>query len=75
MTRIRWIVVHLAAAALGVATLAALAEAWLPPTLVAGAFAVGFILLLPRRPSLVAAYCAGAAAAVLATWALWSTAG
>lgn len=72
MNRLRSILAYLAAAALGVATLAALADGWLPPGLVAGAFAVGFILLLPHRPRLVAAYCGGAAAALLATWALWS---
>jgi hypothetical protein len=66
--------VYLFAAVMGAATLAALAGEWLPPGLVAVGFAVFFILVLPRQPRFVAAFCAGAALMVAFTWVAWSVA-
>lgn len=77
MPRPRSIAISLLGVALGVLTMATLAGQWLPPGLVAVAFAAFVILGLPRQPLLVAAFCAGAALAVayafaLFTWA-WDT--
>jgi hypothetical protein len=58
---LRSILLHLAAAALGVATLAAFADDRLPRTPLAVAFALFFILVLPKHPRLVAALCGGVA--------------
>lgn len=55
---------HASAGALGVATMAAIGYEWLPPGVIAVAFALFFILMLPKRPRIVAAFCAGAALAV-----------
>lgn len=56
--------IQLLAGTLGVATMAAMAYAWLPHGVIAVAFALFFILVLPQRPRVVAAFCAGAALAV-----------
>ncbi len=69
---------YVLAATLGVATLVVLGGGWLPAWLIAGAFAGAFIVLLPRAPRLVAAFCAGAAIMMVAwsfSWSLgWSCA-
>jgi hypothetical protein len=60
---------YLGVAALGLATMAGMAEQWLPPGVVAVAFALFVILVLPRWPGLVAAYGAGLLLAMLFAFA------
>lgn len=64
MIRVRSILLYSSAVALGVATMAAIGYGWLPPGVIAVAFALFFILTLPKQPRFVAAFCAGAAIAV-----------
>lgn len=61
MPHIRSILLYVVAVASGVATMAVIGYRWLPYGVVAVAFALLFILLLPRQPRFVAAFCAGAA--------------
>lgn len=63
MSRLRSTLLYFVAGAMGVATLAAIGYQWLPPGVIAVAFALFFILALPRQPRFVAAFCAGAALA------------
>jgi predicted membrane metal-binding protein len=75
--RVRSIPLYSVAVALGVATMAAIGYQWLPPGVIAVSFALFFILLLPRHPRFVAAFCAGAAltvavAFVFFTWVAWA---
>lgn len=60
------------AATLGVATVVVLGGGWLPAWLMAGVLAVAFIVLLPRAPRLIAAFCAGAAIVIVASSVAWS---
>jgi hypothetical protein len=55
---------YVAGGAMGVATVSAIGYRWLPPGVIAVVFALFFILMLPLRPRVVAAFCAGAALAV-----------
>lgn len=72
VSRIRSLLQHGIAAILGAATVFVLASRLLPAWSVAAAFAVSFILLLPKKPWLVAAFCGGAAL-VMITWSvMWS---
>jgi hypothetical protein len=68
VSRLRPIILYLIAVAMGVATMAAIAYQWLPPGVIAVAFALFFILTLPRQPRFVAVFCAGAALAVAAAF-------
>jgi hypothetical protein len=73
VNRARSILYHGIAAILGVvAAFVASAGQWLPTWLVAATFAISFILLLPRRPWLVAAFCGGAALMMVANLVIWS---
>ncbi|MFP1625832.1 hypothetical protein ACLB9X_11805 [Streptomyces sp. 5K101] len=72
MSRIRSISQHGIAALLGAATVFVLASQLLPAWPVAAAFAVSFILLLPKKPWLVAAFCGGAALVVVTWSVMWS---
>ncbi|MEV4334099.1 hypothetical protein AB0K02_26815 [Streptomyces sp. NPDC049597] len=72
MSRIRSLLHHGIAATLGAATVFVLASRLLPAWPAAAALAVSFILLLPKKPWLVAAFCGGAAL-VMVTWSvMWS---
>ena len=64
MSRFRSTSLYGVAVAIGVATMAAIGYQWLPPGVIAVAFALFFILMLPRQPRFVVAFCAGAALAV-----------
>lgn len=64
MSRFRSSLLYFVAVAMGVATMAAIAYQWLPPGVIAVAFALFFILMLPRQPGFVAAFGAGTALAV-----------
>lgn len=64
MSRFRSTLLYFVAGTMGVATMAAIGYQWLPPGVTAVAFALFFILTLPRQPRLVPAFCAGAALAV-----------
>ena len=49
-----------------------LADQLLPVWAVATALAAGFILLLPKMPWVVSAFCGGAALTMFAIWLAWS---
>lgn len=68
MSRFRSTVLYFVAGTTGVATMAAIGYQWLPPGVIAVAFALFFILTLPRHPRLVAAFCTGAALAAAAAF-------
>ncbi|MGW0612843.1 hypothetical protein [Streptomyces sp. NPDC002788] len=72
MSRIRSALRHGIAAILGVAMVFVLADQLLPAWFVAAAFAGSFILLLPKTPWLVAAFCGGAALVVVTWLVMWS---
>jgi uncharacterized membrane protein YjjB (DUF3815 family) len=72
VSRIRPTLHHGIAAILGVGTVFVLADQLLPAWFVAAAFAVSFILLLPKKPWLVAAFCGGAALLVVTWLVKWS---
>ena len=71
MIRVRSILLYSCAVALGVATMAAIGYQWLPPGVIAVAFALFFILMLPKQPRFVAAFCAGAALAVASVFVMF----
>ena len=64
MRRFRSLALYFVAVTLGLTTMAAIVYRWLPHGLIAVAFALFFILMLPRQPRLVAAFCGGAVLAV-----------
>jgi hypothetical protein len=69
--RVRSILLYSFSVALGVATMAAIGHQWVPPGVIAVAFALFFILILPKQPRFVAAFCARTALAVASVFVMF----
>lgn len=72
MSHLRPVLQLSTAAIAGAATPFVLASQLLPVWAVATALAAGFILLLPKMPWVVSAFCGGAALTMVAIWLAWS---